>query len=488
MVHEQTTCLGPPPAALYEGIKPNLISRQYRKPCSKPDQRGLTRVGPAFGDPHCFRTCGCNAHHALLKRHLCLATNVRRYDIPDSPELREIVARIYGSRLGGEAATWRTKWPEGKLHAIDAARRDEADRPDRLKLTVKREIGGSRPRGIQAYSSLATQSRFGPQHSVFQKSLFEALQDFELRPGVRVSGTSGWQARDFCDWADSIPAGWVYTECDMSAFDSTVSVAWRERVIDFLRACDGALADHVADGVVGRGRISGDDGCYYVVNGTTKSGHNDTTSGNTLCNALASAFAFDGVPARIIVIGDDVLAAHAPVDGATERAVERYAGLGFSPKAAAKTSIDLCTFAGGVFTAYGGRVLYQPRLAKLAHSLFLTTSPPSDRHRARYMHGIATGFLSTYVGHPFFEAFLRPFVLDGVEHLEGFAHRACGPLDFSPDELRGHFDAYCATRGTTSCDVLRDLRDLLHAPLAPSTVCVHLDLCYRFDTADAAER
>lgn len=488
---EPTTCLGVPDPVAFP-IAPNVIAREPPLFCDRPRQVGLTRVGPAFADVHVFRQCVCNAHQALRRRHLCPPVNDLVITPPVHAELQQRIALEYRARIGGEARAWRAKWPASKLATIDRARAYDRETPGAVKLTVKRELGGSRPRGIQAYSSLASQALFGPQHTVFQKALFAVLDDFEFYPGVRVSGTSGWDAERLSAWADDVPGGWHFTECDASGFDSTVTRPWREMVATYMEACDPALAAHVRAGIDCVGRIKGDPTNRYRVYGTTKSGHNDTTSGNTLVNATIAALAFGslGIPARILVIGDDMLAAHPP-DG---RAAGHYGHCarvcGISPKVATADTIERVAYAGSVWTFARGYHLYQPRLSKLAAQLFLSVNPPSERRRRLYLHGVATGFLSTYGGHPFFERHLRPFVIDNVEWQPGFLHRAGGVLGErrrGADVLAEHFARYCDVRGFTPQRLLSELDTLHRVGMRP----VHLpgwEYCLAFDTADAPDR
>lgn len=494
MVVEPAICLGAPSLDAYLAVAPNFISRAVGPHCSKMGkQAGLTRVAHASGDRIVFATCEHNGHRALLDRHLAQPKYALARPIEVNQRFGSDLSRAYLARLGGHRRQWRERWSVGKLQLIDRARQLEYDRPNRVKLSVKREPAARdsvRPRGIQAYSSLATQARFGPEHSVFQKALFATLRDYELCPGVRVSGTSGWQVRDFVDWADSIPDGWVFTECDMSAFDSTVTAPWRQLVVAYMRLCDSDLADHVEAGIDCTGSISCDPGTRYRVHGTTKSGHNDTTSGNTIVNATATAASLwrIGIEARVLVIGDDMLAAHPPCEAACERLVSELRAHGFTPKAATFSDVNHVTYAGGVFTRTSGSTLYHQRLGKLVQSLFLSVNPPSARHRARYLHGVATGFLSTYAGHPFYEAFLRPHVIDGEEWLPGRAHVPGGPCGLSAAQLAEHFDVYASVRGYSADSLLAELRDFMRRDRLEPCDMPRWDRCALFDTCDATER
>lgn len=101
---------------------------------------------------------------------------------------------------------------------------------------------------------------------------------------------------------------------------------------------------------------------------------------------------------------------------------------------------------------------------------------------------VAAGFLSTYAGHPFYEAFLRPYVIDGEEWLPGRAHVPGGPCGLSAAQLAEHFDVYASVRGYSADSLLAELRDLTRRDRLEPCDMPRWDRCALFDTCDATER
>lgn len=454
--------------------------------CPREGQRGNVRVGPSLGRPHTFRSCICNAEVAIKRRHLAVPKYPQTRDIPIDARLQRLIAQHYQARIGGHGAAWFAKWPSGKRAGFLRSYLTERCKPDRCEALIKRELGGSRPRVIQKYVNLHTQGRFGPQHTIFQKAAVAALQDYAWTSQIRISATSGWNAQRFTDWANALPSGWRIRERDAKGYDSCVTRQHKLVAARYMEACDPALADFVRAGISCSGYYKGDGDLRYSNDGTTRSGFNDTTSSNTIINATIAAESFRraGIAARILVIGDDLLAAYdgSASDNAQLDGFEREYGI--EPESASFTDICMSTFAGGTWEDCGGRVAYYPRLGKLLEQLFITVSPPSQRRYPRYLHGIATGFLSTYGGHPFFETLLRQHVVD-LPWQDGFAHKACGTLDVSRREHEAAMDSYCTRRGVCPTQFRTDLASFASGKPGRWPV---LERCRDIDLADPSER
>lgn len=376
--------------------------------CNKPDQKGGFLLGPAWRRSYVLRTCRCNAVNCLVNRHLPPPVNVLSCELPRDPVLRDAIRAAYAAHDVRARERWERKWPAAKLDAIRRSQRDDEDKPWAVELAVKREGSHKRPtkaRGIQGYANLATQARFGPEHMCFQEALADVFGrdgGYELYPGIRVAITCGWRSSDYDAWAADAPPGWLYRERDGANWDGSMQHGHFAAKYWYMRACSRGLAEHVARGGNARGRCRQEPFFKYSTYGTVKSGHNDTTSGNSLINALISAAVCHelGVGARIIVMGDDMLAAiskRADFDSAEAR-------YGIVPESRVFERITDCTFVSSCFvdTARGAR--FTPLTGRLLARLWWTTKRVSHKSVRDYRYGVALGLASACGGNPFARA------------------------------------------------------------------------------------
>jgi len=444
-------------------------------------QVGAFAIGCVFALAFVCRSCVCNAHNALHYRHLCEFPRVsERLRYPAA--FRDAVAVTYRELYPATRDAWLAQWPEHKRVAILRSEHDDDFLFGCVEASLKREIAHKMPskaRLIQAYRNLATQALGAIEHATFQKALFsvagggDSLRGFELYPGIFVAGTSGWSARKLARWADT-HWGWHLYERDGERWDSTMQRMHHEIKWEFMDACDPWLGARVRRDYAVNGRFRHGAGTLrYKARGTVKSGHNDTTSGNSLINMLVAANAMRdlGVKGSIIVIGDDLLAA-------CERAVdftllaERECAYGIIPTVVRPVDFGEATYASGTWLCDGARHVYVPLLGRLFARQWWTVSPPPVRAYAARRHTIACGMLSLVAGIPLYDQFYRPHLIrrqldlgdDGRDYVK---YRANGSQD-----LHG-FDfnvAFHARYGLTPGDIEQLGAFLSSLPTCPSYV------------------
>lgn len=404
-----TVCLGFP--AEPKVAAQHSILALPRRGCVKVGQCGATAVGPVFGMSWVARSCQCNGVNALVLRHGAPAPPVTTKFGDFSAAIHDFVVH-YGNVAPEVYDGWLDKWPAEKRAAIIKSTQLDAAKPHVLKTFIKREGGHARPRKgrlIQGYGTLHAQELCAREFAVYQKGLTAmfGVGGYELRPGVFVTFGSGMSATDICDWARRGIARCVgmpvFYERDGKNWDSTMQRPHHDLKLKFARAVSAQLANFMdrsykCTGVARFGTGHEAVRLVYRLEGTVKSGHNDTSSSNSLINAAISAEVFSrlGLRASVIVAGDDMLAI---VDGDfdVKTVVGEEAKFGIVPEAAKFYDINDVTFISACFLAQGEDLVFVPVLGRLLLRLWWTTKPPK-KHVDDYMHGVACGLLPAVGG------------------------------------------------------------------------------------------
>lgn len=494
-----TLCLGrPKDYTLGEGT---CIKTDVAHTCDKPDQLGATCLGPVFGPSYTCRQCSCNAFNALVKRHGARAPAVTgRFEDASRHYAGFRTFCLLADRVYYDA--WLAKWPLTKQQAIlDSVRTDEV-RPNGVKAFVKREPGHAVPskaRLIQGYCNLATQECVAREQSVFQKALgmMFNIDGYELSPGVLVTMASGMSNLDISEWMRVHRSKYsrpFFYERDGKNWDSTMQREHHVYKLGWMRAYNGRLADFVDKGFVAECFVKCKSGMFrYTLNGTVKSGHNDTTSGNSLINAAISSHALSSCRYRasVIVLGDDMLAI---VEGKPDlegilRAERAY---GIVPEGSIFYDIGDVHFISSCFLeSVAGDVAFVPILGRQLARLWWTTNPPAKRKLRNYRFSVASGLASAVGGLPIYGAFLDPMLSRGgalidVDKFKYSAHTSrippgdylpaiCRRYGLSPSEV-SDFEDFLRTLGPAECVVhevatrimARDFADVTgRSPIAP---------------------
>lgn len=383
---------------------------------------GPTIYGLVCGPVYVLRGCQCNAVNALVNRHL-VASGAQKPDavrewlatylkglrpIVDSPEL---------------TAEWLARFTPARQKQIVASRKSPLCRPNLVSLMVKREITRAckKARGIQGYKDLRVQELTGP-------SIYALSRQLKERGPVRVGSNvvhycPGYTGAAIVQATAPTP-GDYYLECDGKNWDASVTVDTRHAVIDAIEPYLPASAvKALRAGVVARGTSNAGKGFIrYVAAGTVKSGHNDTTLGNTLLNLAINGCVMEN--SRILCAGDDSLVV-GPRDALTAGA-DRLRSYGVVPEGGLFRHRDHTTFLGGRF--YGNNFCPKigAQLAKFYASAALV--PPrlraafASRMRASVPHYLRVPVLRAHVSGPLGAPLpMRPDPRDGVPTIEDVA-------------------------------------------------------------------
>lgn len=411
-----TVCLGRP--AQLDLAPSHKIKRLPPDVCDRVGQVGATCVGPVFGPSFTCRQCCCNAVNALVNRHGAVPPVVTA-SFDDPGRHLEVFALHYLEASASYYDSWLSRWCALKQAAFALSAVFDSVKPDGVTAFVKREAGHALPtkaRLIQGYCNLVTQETVAREQTCFQKALGAMFgpPGYEMFPGVFVTMGSGLTNQEVAAWARDSRARYrvpVYYERDGKNWDSTMQRPHHDYKIRWMRSVSGDLADFVDKSFVTNCVVRCRSGnLIYQLGGTVRSGHNDTTSGNSLINAAISAQVFHslGLRASVIVLGDDMLAV---VDGEFDLAavVAAEASFGIKPEAAKFYDLGDVTFISACFLeSTDGDVAFVPILGRQLTRLWWTTKPPPDRKLLDYRYSVSRGLASAVGELPIYRAFLAP--------------------------------------------------------------------------------
>jgi len=384
-------------------------------------------VGPLIHPCWVCRKCVCNAHNALCHRHGVVQPAVT-HGFEDVFEMFALAMRglvaDYSEHPMLVFATWLAKWNQRKqaeiLYSIEHGHRLL---PGLCQVDVKRECLSAFPtkaRLIQFYFNLRTQSEFACQFYALQKVMTERFR-FHKMGVCDVTFGSGMNSREIGEWMAVVVrrGAKCFYERDGKCWDATMSAPHAEFRCAMYRCVDPALAEFAESCI--------DVSCYYrspgrvrarlfkyKVKGTVKSGHNDTTLGNSLVNAAIAVSVFNrlGIACSIMVAGDDlIVAVYGDFDIALVMSMESE--MGIRPEARKFTCPEDTSFISGTFVEVPTGFVFIPKPGKLLAKLWWTVNPPSRRHVVAYRRGVALGLMPTCRIVPVVREFLRPFATRG---------------------------------------------------------------------------
>ncbi len=275
---------------------------------------GATICGPTFARVCVLASCQCNARNAMCNRHMAVPGNPR-----ENPNLVRKVVREYLAGLPrvewsyGLFEEWVERFAPARAAALREALADGPCRGGRLNLTIKHEMSWievSKARAIQAYGDLWVQCMTGPV--IWRLSeLIKKRGAHSLRGNVLhyVPGMTGAEISSTCR---DTPPWHNWAESDGKNWDASVSGNTRRALIDAMEShLEPFVIQLLRDGVDATGVcFAGGGFIKYAVRGTVKSGHNDTTLGNTLLNLATNCASVTGC--AIWCAGDDALVSGPP--------------------------------------------------------------------------------------------------------------------------------------------------------------------------------
>lgn len=415
-----TICFGMPDESLLDP-RHTIINRPPST-CAKSKQIGATCIGLVFSNSWTCRSCLCNAFTALVKRHGVRQPIVTQ-DILIFPGFLVEIRGAYIEYMSHSYDSWFDKWKTAQKRQITRSIDLDSVRSDRLKSFVKRELGfdmPTRPRLIQAYINDATKALYGREFYCFQKALASVCQMYEISPGITITMASGLNARQIAEWMTlsirMYPSA-KFLECDGANWDATMQKMHHLIKLLHMKQCSPELAEFVDSCYTCVGTVrDGWSELKYKLDGTVKSGHNDTTSGNTLINMLivASTMYVLNMRGNVIVAGDDSLVV---VDGDfdIDQYITSISAYGIVPKARKFSSVDSVSFISGMWLRQpNDSFAFIPFLGRLLCKLWWTVSPPvirktqalTDFDFRNYRHSVVSGLKPSVGGLPVFKQFL----------------------------------------------------------------------------------
>lgn len=341
--------------------------------------------------------------------------------------------------------------PLTKLDRIDNSIAEHASRFEQVTLMIKNEstiqhydepLAFKKARGIQfpvnersAYEYAAEYAAFS--HALVQitsvRGLCEEEHDGIMFSVAYCAKMNHADIGEFATVSERLRRDYLAScidERDGRNWDSNVQVPHRSAVVRLYEGLDPKLAAHARRGINIRGRFRDRNGAFmsYTVKGTVKSGHPDTSSGNSALNREISMQAILALPKHLrprlvrgLTLGDDYLAwlyFDHPVDwgelAAALSAAER--ALGIDPKRGIFSDIRCASFISlGFYLGVSGSVIALPKVGRLLCRLMWTVTPLQGRDPRRLASGVAHAFYPLYNTCDFMRVFFK-------------AHMAVAPL------------------------------------------------------------
>lgn len=385
------------------------------------DIRGAVLLGLATDVAYVCRKCPCNAHNAMCNRHGTkqpkMTSDFSNFRKDFGVFIEDTVSVEYAELKTHYDVNWLDKWPQRKREAILDSQGKDFYKFDRVKNMVKREVALAAPkkaRCIQYYENFATQSFLGPTVTAIQKSY---TKWFYRRGGdVKITLASGLNQDELGAWMSDCLTDYPnarFYERDGKSWDATMNRQHHEFKMWCYRFADAEILRAIDEGF----EVSGC-GIYrkgytstrlaYTLRGTTKSGHNDTTIGNSLVNAAIAyeAMVRLNLKGDIIVAGDDLLVV---VDGDfdADLLAAEESKLGITPEYAKFTHyLDVSFISGIWFKNSDNKFTFTPKPGRLLRKLFWTVNPPTKKKLDTYMRSIVVGVRSVVGDMPIINTFL----------------------------------------------------------------------------------
>jgi len=487
-----TTCLGFPDLVV-DGV--HTLQIVPPRVCDRQGQVGATLCGISTGSGFVCRSCACNLLNAACTRHLCarpVATAVFTHAVEWLTRLSPLVVGAL-SEFDGLFLTWMSRWPGAKQKQIARSVFWDVVDPRRVRCFVKREVSirfPKRARMIQAYLNMATQALFAREFLIFQKAFCKACSTLPVF-GVDITLACGMNSVDLAKWMDDVAfcgrKVWFY-ERDFSRFDATVGdVAFDLKLLAY-RLVSPQLADFAAKSrcVIGTsrtkwGRLRFREWCG------TKSGHCDTTIGNSIINAavLLEAFVAQNLHGGILIMGDDALA-YSYSDFNVDDMMSVEASFGFIPEARKFSDWRDVSFISGCWLEVNcGRTAFVPKPGRLLNKLCLAVDPPKKKLQA-YVNAVAQGVQVNCGFVPVVRVLLARMF--GGVHGDAVVIKPKRYMNFV--SLEGEVDervvmaSFCQRYGMTEAEVLSLEEYMLNLPKTCFFRHPLIDLIDEVDTAD----
>lgn len=457
----RATCLGPGDPALLDPLHKVVPLLPATCNCEARPYKGPTLGGIAFARCYSVAKCTSCVHNALCMRHckqMPTSTATLRDGLLDNliPHLRYEYHVALTDYEECTDVAWMNKW----LHRFPARRQADyirsviqaQNREDEVAVFVKREVLNAKPtkgRLIQGYKDDFTGYLSGPKCKAFSEALARVMNScdfhkFVTKDGrcvnVRATYASGMNSCDLARWMENVPSAFSFYERDGKAWDSTINKKLLEWELSQYAKIDSELEQLFRGGMCVKG-------VYYDRENqrikfrskyTRKSGHNDTSVGNSLINmaiTIQSFLSWIDCPEElhILVMGDDLLVAgdfkHDPC------AVSKHeASYGIVPEAAWIRNRYAVTFISGRwYPAVNGGYSFGPLVGRQLMKLFWTTSEQVEKYPVTLISSIAASFSTFFRGSRFGDAWCNKMMItsDRIKHDKMHYHlESMPPVDW----------------------------------------------------------
>lgn len=341
-----------------------------------------------------------------------------------------------------ECALHPESWKAGrgvkKLETIQESLTYDSLDYTRVKLMLKKEVNmvnlgdmalPSKARGIQFCTNLRTAYELATQQTSFCHALAAATAEERSYLGIKCCVRYSAQMDptaigDFATQSENRRAAYrcsFIDERDGKNWDANVQREHREALAEWYGLVSPELRDQALQQIKVRGRYTkGQVRITYVVDGTVKSGHWDTSSGNGVLNIEVTMQAIASLPSHLrpaevrgLVMGDDLilwLYFSNSVDpreycAAINAAESR---LGIHPVRGLFADLLNASFCSmGFYRTSSGGYVALPKIGRCLAKLFWTVTPRAGRDPVRLASSIAHAFMPVYHGYRPMRIFLR---------------------------------------------------------------------------------
>lgn len=367
------------------------------------------------------------AINAMLKRHCAAPTNpIDGFSLVALPHLTQCVKMYHESACAFASNSWEIGRGLAKLSKIDESIALDQREDGVVSLMLKKEVNAvsltnpqlpSKARGIQFNVNLRTAYEFGNEQYNFCHALAEASEkpfvigntEFHLRYTASMTPEDLGQfavesERERANWVDSF-----LDERDGKNWDANVQTAHRQALVEWYREISQTLYDVASKNIQVKGKYRNKSfKLVYEIDGTVKSGHFDTSSGNGALNIEVTAQAIAGLPKELrprlvrgLIMGDDLLLwlyFDIVVDPqAYLNAINQLeAKLGINPVRGLFRDVLNVSFCSLGFYHTNTGIVAVPKLGRVFAKLFWTVTPLMGRDPARLASTIAHSFYPTY--------------------------------------------------------------------------------------------
>lgn len=367
----------------------------------------------------------CNRHGAKQNQ----ATRTFRGHLGEELELLRLSTDYQKHAEKWTYENWLAKWAASKQLVIEKSRVEDLCVADKVKMFVKFEVAHAMPskaRGIQMYVNPWSQAIYGPTFTALQKAVTETFRRFKINDRTHITIASGMDAIELGDWMTQVMAHYKnprFYERDGANWDSSQQLIHHElkKQVYGLFIKDPGFFDYydACYKVQGSGMVRGSSNgpLQYILDGTVKSGHSDTSLGNGVVNACITYSACEelGLECDILVVGDDlIVVVEGDFDETALAAVE--AQYGIVPEFRKFGLPHEVEFASGIWVEGSrGAYTYIPKPGRLMARLMWTVKPPSSKISKTndFIHSVVAGHMKLCEDLPIIGEFLRANDRDG---------------------------------------------------------------------------